>query len=168
MAQEKELTLDGGDDDKGGGGSSKLIIIILVAIIVIGGAAAAFFLLGGDSAPEDAVGEPTNTVMPSYYFKIKPAFIANYVVEGRQRYLQVEMTLVTRNDSHVSLFNENMPFLQNDITAWLTEQAVDDLRDPESREALRATLVEELQVKFEEETGTNAIDDILFTGFVMQ
>lgn len=168
MAQEKELTLDGGDDDDGGGGKSKLVIMLAALVVLIGGgAAAAMFLMGGDSDPEEEV-EVSDTVNPSHYLKMRPAFVANYTVGKRQRYLQVEMTLVTRDEAHLELFGDHMPVLQNDITDWLTQQDFEEMRDPESRETLRQTLVEGLQEKLEEETGEAALEDVLFTGFVMQ
>lgn len=169
MAKEKELTLDAEEGGGGGGGGkSKLVIILVVLVLLVGGGgAAAVFLLGGDdSAAEDA--EVAEQIKPSHYLKMKPSFIANYMVGKRQRYLQVEITLVTRDAAKLNVFNEHLPFLQSDITAWLNEQDFEELRDPETRETLRQTLVENLQAKFEEETGEGGLEDILFTGFVMQ
>lgn len=168
MAEEKELTLDADDGDGGGGGKSKLVIILIVLVLLLGGGGvAAMFLMSDKSEVAEEVDE-SEQIEPSHYVKMRPAFIANYMVGKRQRYLQVEMTLVTRNESHLELFADHMPILQNEITAWLTQQDFEELRDPDSRDALRRSLIENLQEKIEVETGEAALEDVLFTAFVMQ
>lgn len=167
MAEEKELKLDT-DDGDGGGGKSKLVIILIVLVLLVGGGGAAAMFLMGDKAEVAEDAEAGEQIQPSHYLKMRPAFVANYMVGKRQRYLQVEITLVTRNESHLELFADHMPVLQNEITAWLTQQDFEELRDPESRDGLRQSLVENLQEKIEVETGEAALEDVLFTGFVMQ
>jgi flagellar FliL protein len=170
MAQEKELSLDAGDDAEGGKsrGRSKLVVILLALLVLLGGGGAVgYFLMSGSSgsSKDEAVEE---IIQPSQYLTMKPAFIANYLVGKRQHYLQAEMTLVTRDQTKLTVFNDHMPLIQSAINVWLNQQDFEELRDPETREPLRQILVEHLQLKLEEETGESGLEDILFTGFVMQ
>ena len=166
MANEKELTTD--VEGKSGGGKAKLIIMVFGALLLAGGGAgAALFLMKG-GLNTDAVEAQEAQRAPALYLTLKPPFVANYTAGKRQRYLQVEMTLVTRDQAQLPVFETHMPMIRNDIVTFLSQQNFDELREPDSRETLRQVLVELLQSKLEEETGETGVEDILFTAFVMQ
>jgi len=173
MADEKELSLDDGESDEnggGGGGKSKLLIIIILVLILLGGGGAAAFLLMG-SSDEDGDMEEQETeevVQQALYLRLKPSFVHNYFVDNRRFYLQAEVTLMTRDDDYLAQLEQHAPMIKNEIVNWLSVQTFEELRQPDSREALRLVLVDTLRLRLEEETGEPLMEDLLFTGFVMQ
>ncbi|MEJ2743043.1 MAG: flagellar basal body-associated FliL family protein [Gammaproteobacteria bacterium] len=168
MANEKELAMDEQSKEPSSRGKAKWIILaVLAGILLVGGGTVAVFMLKGKSDPEAVDVEVPEQRAPAHYFTLKP-FVSNYRVGNRQRYLQVEMTFVTRDERNLALFEEQMPMIRNDIVTFLSRQEFDELREPEGRDVLRQNLVETMQVRLEEETGETGLEDILFTAFVMQ
>lgn len=167
-AGEKELDLDTSDSSKKGG--SKMIIFILLGVLLIGGGIAAALLLTSSDEQKSEVAEEevTEDRKPAEYLPMKPPFVANYNVDGRQRYLQIELTLVTRESSQFDAIEEHMPMIRNNVVTILSEQTFDDLRSMEGKDTLRETILESIQNKMEEETGETALEEVLFTSFVMQ
>ena len=88
---------------------SKMLIIIIAVLVVlmIGGGVAAFLMMsGGEEAPVDDAAEPTQ--MPAIYFDFKPPFVVNYQWKGRQRYVQISMSVMTRNPAAIDTINTHM------------------------------------------------------------
>lgn len=148
---------------------SKMLIIIIAVLVVlmIGGGVAAFLMMsGGEEAPVDDVAEPTQ--MPAIYFDFKPPFVVNYQWKGRQRYVQISMSVMTRNPAAIDTINTHMPLVRNNLVMVLGSQDFEMLRIPEGKEALRQSVLEELQKILTEEMGEPGIEQVLFTNFVMQ
>jgi len=148
---------------------SKMLIIIIAVLVVlmIGGGAAAFLMMsGGDEASVDESAEPAQ--MPAIYFDFKPPFVVNYQWKGRQRYVQISMSVMTRNAAAIETINTHMPLVRNNLVMVLGSQDFEMLRTPEGKEALRQSVLEELQKILTEEMGEPGIEQVLFTNFVMQ
>ena len=144
-----------------------IIIIAVLVVLMIGGGAAAFLMMsGGDEAPVDESAEPAQ--MPAIYFDFKPPFVVNYQWKGRQRYVQISMSVMTRNAAAIETINTHMPLVRNNLVMVLGSQDFEMLRTPEGKEALRQSVLEELQKILTEEMGEPGIEQVLFTNFVMQ
>ncbi len=160
------------------GGSKKMLIIIVAAILVVvllGGGAAAFFLLSGGEEGDAAVAEqaePSEEAKvekkTALYLPLKPPFVVKAKSSGRQRYLQMEVTLMTRDDKKLDQLKERMPQLRNQIVTAMSSQGLEELLQPEAREVLQQTLLADLQGMLEEETGDPMVEQVLFTTFIMQ
>ncbi|MAR90586.1 MAG: flagellar basal body-associated FliL family protein [Pseudomonadota bacterium] len=144
-----------------------LIIIIVLVVLLIGGGVAAFLMMsGGDDSAEEVAAEPTQ--QPAIYFDFKPPFVVNYQWKGRQRYVQISLSLMTRNPAAIETINTHMPLVRNNLVMILGSQDFEMLRTPEGKEALRQSILEELQKILTEEMGEPAVEQVLFTNFVMQ
>ena len=182
------------DDDNNNGEEqekpkSKMLLIIIIAVLVvllIGGGVAAFFMLsGGDDPVAEESSEPAQK--PAIYFDFKPPFVVNYQWKGRQRYVQISLTVMTRDAAAIDLINTHMPLVRNNLVMILGAQDFETLRTTEGKEALRQTMLEEIQkILLEESGGAPAaptdgeeaglmagnggpvIEQVLFTNFVMQ
>lgn len=175
MAKEQDLKLEGegAEEEKSGGGKKKLIIILLLVLIVLGGGgAAAFFLLGGDDEEvtdeevvEEVIEEPE---IPAQYIKLKPEFVISFQVGTRQRFVQTSIEVMTRQQSIVDALELHEPMVRNDVIRIISSQDFTALRTSEGRlalqELLKASLVEIMQT----EAGSDGIEAVLFTNFVMQ
>jgi flagellar protein FliL len=152
-----EATDQAGDEGKKK--KKKLIIMIGVAVLLmgisIGGTLLAVKLMSSDSkkdvaeetddadeeenAEEDAEEETEEAVeaAPAIYFTMTPNFTVNFNVDGRQRYLQAEITLLYRNPEVDALLKLHMPAIRNQLVMLLGGKTFEELQNPESREKLK-------------------------------
>jgi len=178
MAKEQDLKLEGGEEaEEGkGGGKKKLIIIIAIVVLILaaGGGAAAFFLLGGeeeegDGAEEEVVEEVIEEPeIPAQYVKLKPEFVISYQVGTRQRFVQASIELMTRHQSVVEAMELHEPMIRNEVIRIISSQDFNTLRTAEGRVALQEQLKSSLTAIMEREAGSDDVEAVLFTNFVMQ
>ena len=175
MAKEQDLKLEGEsvEEEQSGGGKKKLIIISLLVLIVLGGAgAAAFFLLGGDDEEvideemvEEMIAEPD---IPAQYVKLKPEFVVSFQVGTRQRFVQTSIEVMTRQQSIVDALELHEPMVRNEVIRIISSQDFTELRTGDGRLALQALLKTSLVEIMQTEVGSDGIEAVLFTNFVMQ
>lgn len=150
----------------------KKIIIIVVALLVLGGGgAAAFFMLGEEEPAVGADGEavvaPVEEEKDPIYLGLDPAFVANYEVNGTVRYLQVNLQMMSYDQGVVDKVSANIPAVRNRLIMLLSSQDYNALASVEGKEDLREQVLVSINeaVKLE---GDTKVDDVFFTGFVMQ
>jgi len=177
MAKEQDLKLEGqeGEEEQSSGGKKKLIIIIAVVLVILlaGGGAAAFFLLGGgdeesaegEEVVEEVVEEPE---IPAQYIKLKPEFVISFQVGTRQRFVQASIEIMTRQQSIVDALELHEPMLRNEVINIVSRQDFAELRTAEGRVALQEALKTALTSMMEREAGSDGVEAVLFTNFVMQ
>lgn len=175
MAKEQDLKLESEsvEEEQSGGGKKKLIIIILLVLIVLGGAgAAAFFLLGGDDDEvtdeemvEEVIAEPE---IPAQYVKLKPEFVVSFQVGTRQRFVQTSIEVMTRQQSIVDALELHEPMVRNEVIRIISSQEFTELRTGDGRLALQALLKTSLVEIMQTEVGSDGIEAVLFTNFVLQ
>jgi len=152
----------------------KKIIIIVVALLVLGGGgAAAFFMLGDDDAAAEAgvdgaeVAPPEEEEKDAIYWALDPAFVVNYERNGTIRYLQLNLQAMSYEQDVIDKVKANIPAVRNNLIMLLSAQDYDSLGSVEGKEGLRqevlASINEVLRLK-----GDSKVDDVFFTGFVMQ
>ncbi|ASP40583.1 flagellar protein [Bacterioplanes sanyensis] len=178
MAAEQDLKLDDepSNAEGGKGGKKKLILIILIGLIVVGAAVGAtlFFLMGSDDDAADAdTGEVAEEVVeepkgPAQYVILKPEFVISFQVGPRQRYLQLSLQVMTREQVVVDTLALHEPMIRNDIIRIISEQEFDTLRTAEGRRSLQLALTEHLDMLMEREGGVGGVEAVLFTNYVMQ
>lgn len=168
--------------------------VLLVAISV----GATFFvvskMMGGKKSGGDGEASASETseaaevvAKPAIYFPLK-TFTVNYDVNGRQRFLQAELTLMYRDEAVLKTLELHMPAVRNSLVMLLSRQVFDELQTAEGKEKLRTEALAEIQGIIakevaasaektdEEEKGDKAktkppepnIEQVLFTQFVMQ
>ena len=83
-------------------GKLKLIIVIVVALLLAIGlsvGATWFFMHSAQSKPAAAAETAPVGKQPAIFEPMAPAFVANYNQNGRQRYMQVSITMQGRNQA---------------------------------------------------------------------
>lgn len=175
---EEDKVLDLPSEPQGASGNKKLLIMVVMGVlilVVLLAAGGVFFLLKGKKnagAEEGAVIEQdasaTEKKKNALYLTLKPPFVVKAKSSGRQRYLQMEVTLVTRDELHLEQLKGSVPQIRNMIVASMGSQVLEELLQPEGREALQQSLLADLQAFMEEETGDQLIEQLLFTTFIMQ
>ncbi|TDO98297.1 flagellar basal body-associated FliL family protein [Marinomonas balearica] len=176
MADEENLDVSAEDGKKGG---KKKLIIILVAVLVLlggGGAAAYLFLFSGDEPPAedaaveevDAQAQAIQTEGPAIYLELDQPFVVDFMVAGRQRYLQLNMTLKSRDQVQIDAVKVHMPLIRNSLVLLFSSQSFDELQTVEGKKALKQAALESVNNILTQETGAGGMQDVLFTNFVMQ
>ncbi|GGY68425.1 flagellar basal body-associated protein FliL [Cellvibrio zantedeschiae] len=172
-------------------------IAVLLVLISVG---ATFFIVskmmgskhsGDEQEAAAESSEAAEVVAPAVYYPLKPNFTVNYDVNGRQRFLQAELTLMYRDPAVVKTLELHMPAVRNGLVMLLSSQVFEELQTAEGKEKLRAAALqtvqdiiakeeaagaekakeseeEEDEEKSAEKKSSPNIEQVLFTQFVMQ
>ncbi len=164
---EEELKIDDEIDAKG---SNKLLVIVAAALLGLGaGSIGAYFLLGGESSEEE-VAEQSEEALPAQamYLKLAKPFIVNFQTKGKQRYLQLDVTLKGRDQKAFDMITKHEPVVKNNLNQLFGAQEIAVLQTEEGRQALQQDATKVVQDFLQGELGVAGIDQVLFTNFVMQ
>jgi flagellar FliL protein len=132
----------------------KLFMIIGLAILlVLISVGATFFIvskmMGSNNSDADdesvELSEAEVVVVPAIYYPLKPNFTVNYDVNGRQRFLQAELTLMYRDPEVLKTLELHMPAVRNGLVMLLSSQVFEELQTLEGKEKLRAAALTTVQ-----------------------
>ena len=186
MAKNEDDDVAGDGEDgaaalEAAGRKKKVMLLAVVGVVLLlaagGGTWFALKMLGGDKAAAPAAegeapaaDEKAAKVEPnqSFYTVFDPAFLANYEVGGRTHYLQVTLAVMTRSDAATSAVTTDMPLLRNRVVMLLSGESFEQLQTDAGRVALQQKLLSAMQEILQKETGKPQIEQVYFTGFVMQ
>ncbi len=190
MADDKNSE-KGGDDSAKGSMVTKILLfgvlpLMTVIVLVVGTLFFAGVLSGGgakgtDTAAADGDGEYDDEgdhgdgeeegdgeILPAIYLPIDPAFVVNFASQGKARFLQVTVEVMTRDPLMSDQINLHMPVIRNNLMLLFSSQSYDGVSTLEGKEGLREEALEVVQQILEEETGDPGIEAVYFTSFVMQ
>ena len=68
----------------------------------------------------------------------------------------------------IEAVKKHMPVIRNNLILLLSSQTYETLSTHEGKEGVRQKALQEVQKILSERTGSPAIEDLYFTGFVMQ
>lgn len=158
-----------------GKGRLKLIILIVLGLLLAVGLSVAstfYFMSRGDSEPatgDAAQTQATPQRQAAIYEVLAPAFIVNFSnTGGRQRYMQVSVALMSRDQAAIDALKEHMPLLRNQLVMLFSSQVFATLATPVGQEMLRQQATASVQALAQKEIGKLAIEQVLFTNFVLQ
>jgi flagellar FliL protein len=170
MADEDELA-EGEEGEGEGEGeaappkSKKMLFIILAVVLLAGGGGAYFFLMGGKG---DAKVEAA-PVLPPIYVNLDPPFVVNFEAESMVRFLQVTVSVMTRDPETAETIKKNDPRIRNDLLLLLSNQHYKEISTREGKDKLRSAALEAVRADVLGAGGESAkVEDLFFTAFVMQ
>jgi flagellar FliL protein len=169
MADEEDVVEGEGGEGEGEAPpkSRKMLFIILAVVLLAGGGGGAFFFLkGGKGAADKAEVKP---VLPPIYVNLDPPFVVNFEAESMVRFLQVTVSIMTRDMQVEEIIKKNDPRIRNDLLLLLSNQQYKDISTREGKEKLRAASLEAVRGIVKGAGGEGGkIEDLYFTAFVMQ
>lgn len=194
MAEKEEPAVEEEEAAEGAAAAAakkkKIIMLAAVGVVLLllagGGTFLALSLLGGDDTSEHAAqnagehGEENSDAKAeaheadakkekvSYYEALDPAFLANFMVNGRQRYVQVAIAVMARDETGIAALKTHMPLVRNRIVMLLSGESFEYLQTDEGRVQLQQKLLAAIQEILNKETGKPGIEQVYFTNFVMQ
>lgn len=151
----------------------KFLKIAIVAVLFLGssGAGAYFYFdLGerffGEGLAEGEQGnaEEEEIILDPPLYHAMPALVVSANYQGRLRYLQVKLSIMTRNEETLSTLETNTPLIQDALIMLLNEYPFSQLERPDGKEELRGTALQRVREVIDDE----AVESLLFTGFVIQ
>ncbi|MDX1474312.1 MAG: flagellar basal body-associated FliL family protein [Reinekea sp.] len=169
------------NDEKGGksGGKLKMILMIVGGIVLISSLSifGTWFMLkdkiaepGMPDMSELPMDEPTMTPSQgaAIYHAMQPAFIVNYTSGGRSRFLQVELSVLTRDPAAIEVLILHNPLIRNNLLDVFSAQDVMTLSTADGKQKLADELTKAIQDVLIIEMGRPGIESVLFRSFIMQ
>jgi len=104
----------------------------------------------------------------SIYQALDPPFIINIEDQGILRYLQIGLSVMSKDKTAIDAVNSNMPQIRNNLILLFGNQKMETLNNNEGKEKLRAQALELVQAVLNEEIGDPGVEAIYYTAFVMQ
>ncbi len=153
-----------------GGGSKKMIVIFAVVLLIaVGGSVGGtMFLLGSDEegAAEEIAAEPVPT--KALYHELRPAFIVNYNAGAKPRYLQTELSVMSRSPAAIDAVIAHSPLVRARVLEHLTNQSFDELQTEEGKAALLDSLSGLLNDLLAGKSVDGEVEAVFLSSFVMQ
>ena len=181
MAEENELELDDSGKKK-----KKLIVIIAIVVLLAAGGGGAFFFMGGDDAPSqaemdaaldsDSSEESTGEAAPAagastgtaLYVPMPRPFRFNVPGAARDRFVEIRVQLLVRGSDNEEEAKKHVPLIESTLLSVFSQSNADDLATSAGKAALKQKSLVEVQKIMKDVAGNKIIDQVLFTGFVMQ
>lgn len=158
-----------------GKGKIKLIVAIVLGLLLAVGlsVASTLYFMNKDGAGKDQEAQApelaTSGKQPAIYEVLAPAFVVNFSNNGgRQRYMQVSVALMSRDQVALDGLKEHMPLLRNQLVMLFSSQDFAAVATPVGQEMLRQQATASVQELAKKELGKLAIEQVLFTNFVLQ
>ncbi|MBM6445994.1 flagellar basal body-associated protein FliL [Pseudomonas mohnii] len=152
-------------------GKLKLIILIVVALLLAIGlsvGATWYFMHSNQSKPVAVAETAPVGKQPAIFESMAPAFVANFNQNGRQRYMQVSITMLARNQADLDALKVHMPVIRNNLVMLFSGQDFATLASPVGQEMLRQKATASVQEVAQKELGKVVVEQLLFTNFVLQ
>jgi flagellar FliL protein len=128
----------------------------------------------GEQDKADAEGEgdddtnPDGTPRVAVYMDFEQPFVVNFQDEGQLRYLQITISVMTKNPKVVEEMKRHMPLIRNNLVMLFSGQTREGIISREGKEKIRKEAEAEVQKILKEQTGNPGVKALYFTSFVMQ
>ena len=162
-----------------GGKKKKMMIIVIAVVVLLAGAGAAYFFLMGDepAMPTDGVdmmdgGESSQPAPPptgmALYVPMPRPFTFNVPGIGRDRLVQIKVQLMVRGTENEDEAKLHVPLIEGALLKVFSSSNADDLVTEAGKAALKDQAIREVRKVMKDVAGRDVVEQVLFTGFVMQ
>lgn len=175
MAETEKLDLG---DEKQKKSSKGIIFAVLGSVLVTLAAVFGTLYFLGIFPPKDHAVDPhakeatakeEHEAHPMIYLPLTPAFAANFKGNPEVRVIQVEMTLASTDQAILDTVTKHAPMIRNNLLMLLGAQDPAVLKTAEGKEAFRTQIKDVIKkVVIEQSDKKTGVDEVFFTGFVMQ
>ncbi len=150
-------------------GSSKLLMLVLfLAILALASAGMALYVLMGARSSEAAVVATPEAPPPPIFVRIEP-FTVNLPEDNYgPRLLYTGLSLKVADERSRQTLVEHMPQVRSRLLMLFPGRKAAELTAPGGKESLLAEMHSVLQAPFSTSHAAPAIEDVLFTEFIVQ
>ena len=164
----------------------KIILFATAGIVVVGLAVGATLYFSGviggdapaaemseegmeeDAAKEEVADSSEEATTATVYHKFKPAFVVNFEDKGKLRFLQIDLSVATKIPAVIDALTTHEPVIRNNLVLLYSSKTADELNSIEGKEELRKQTRNTIQKIMKENIGKPGVDEVFFTGFVVQ
>jgi flagellar protein FliL len=153
-------------------------VLVLSTVLTIAGTGLTTWLYGaghldnpfGQTLEQTEVAVSSVAALPSepLYLPLDPPFLVNFEMDGKLRFLQVSIELMTRDRDATDALKSHMPLLRNNILMILSEQSLATVLTRAAKQALRDEILNETRQVMQTVSGSPGVEAVYFTSFVMQ
>ncbi|MDP5149874.1 flagellar basal body-associated protein FliL [Rheinheimera baltica] len=173
MAAEKDLVI-------AEGGSKKKLLFIIggVVLLLVLGVVGFLMMSGGDdstgntdagsNAGAGAVANGTEAKGSALYVPLPRPFVFNVPGASRDRMVQIKVQLLVRGSNNEVIALRHIPLIEGSLLETFSAGNADEMVTVAGRDALKNKALSDLQQAMIEVVGSVVVDEVLFTGFVMQ
>ena len=177
MAEEEQLEL------KPQGGKKKLLLLVgVVLVLLIGGGVGGWLMLsgGGEEEKEHAKKEDgehaqseeekaaAQAAKMAMYVVLPRPFVFNVAAKPRYRLVQIKAALMVRGPANEALAKLHTPLVEGAMFRVFAASTTQQLETVEGRSKLRSDALAAVRQALHEVTQQDVVEQVLFTGFVMQ
>lgn len=175
MAAGKDLEIGEGQGKK-----KKLIIIIGGVVLLAVVAVVGVLMMSGDSSepvPEEAAAaEAPAAVDPNaaadkgsaLYVSMPRPFIFNVPGASKDRLVQIKVQLLVRGTNNEETAKVHIPLIESTLLRTFSTSNAEELITVEGKENLKKKALKEVKSALTDVAGSDVVEEVLFTGFVMQ
>ena len=116
-----------------------------------------------ESAEQAGESEAGETI----YHDMTPPFMVNFS-EGKIKILKIAISVMAKGDEVIDAVKKHDPLIRNNILMMLSAQNPEMLKTTDSKEALQASIKEEINKVLAERKVSSKVEDVFFTDLVMQ
>ncbi|MBZ9610235.1 flagellar basal body-associated protein FliL [Rheinheimera maricola] len=170
MADEKDLVITDGS------GKKKLLIIGGAVVLLLVLAVVGWLLFSGDDGQTQAAGgtsgdgstETAQATGTALYVPLPRPFVFNVPGASRDRMVQIKVSLLVRGDNNETIAMRHIPLIEGSLLQTFSSANADEMVTVTGRDALKNKALSDLQQAMIEVVGSVVVEEVLFTGFVMQ
>lgn len=104
----------------------------------------------------------------SAFFAIEKPFVVNLSGGDNLTYLQVNVQFKLKNPELRPKLKMQLPAIEHTMVMLLSDQTVNKIKSVQGKQALRQTALKSVQQVCQKLIGDPVIDDVYFTGFIIQ
>lgn len=146
-------------EKKSGKGLIITLVVMAVLLIAVAGGAAWMFM---QQKSED----PDKLAVP-HFMKMEP-FIITLKSEARPHYLQIKLSLMSRDPEALKRLETYRPMVRNEIIRYLNTLKYVDVLKPEAPDAIRTESISRVNDLLVKEQVEVTMDDLIITDLVIQ
>jgi len=155
----------------------QLLVPILLALnLILTGSVLALAITGRTAvsavpAPpgeEEPAAPQPEEIKPTFYHEFKPEIVINFPGDGHPRYMQLSLTAVTHDESVLPALELHEPAIRNDLLMRFSGLEATPLASRDGKENMRMQALEAVRQIMAQRHGSDAVEDVYFTRFVMQ
>jgi flagellar FliL protein len=103
----------------------------------------------------------------SLFYAIDPPLVVNFEDGSVVRFLQITMELQAHDPHTIESVTKNIPLIRNNLLLLMSNRDYQSMMSREGKEKLRQEALTEVN-NVQKKQGADAVDDLLFTTFVVQ
>jgi len=150
----------------------KIILLALAAVILVGGSVAGTLFYTGffddKKDGKDTEQAKLEELKQTIYLPLEPEFIVNFNNEEAVSYVQIEMTLMSRNQFYIDQITNHMPAIRHEILLILSGQQYSELRTSAGKENLRTEILKKIKEIIGQGESVAGVEAVYFSSFIMQ